>query len=151
MEANCRPLPEFKYLAPVSLDELVSLLRDKGERVGLLAGGTDLLVWMKHGAVSFEVLADINRIPDLTGVKSEGGALHIGAATTLCAIQRSKLVGETAPLLTEAIGFMACHPIRVRATLAGNLCSASPAADAAPTSSPGTRPHGPRSASAPPP
>ena len=132
MEANCRPLPSFKYLAPVSLDELVSLLRDKGDRVGLLAGGTDLLVWMKHAVTSPEVLVDINRIPELTGIETGGNALHIGSATPLCTIGRSKVVQETAPLLAEAIGFMACHPIRVRATLGGNLCSASPAADAAP-------------------
>jgi len=132
MEPELRPLPEFDYVAPSSLKEALRLLKKYKDKARVLAGGTDLLPKMKKGMVKAEVVIDLNRIPGLSGIKLEKDGLHIGGLTRLAEIKESRLVKEKAPLLVQAIGSMACPPIRNRGTLAGNLCTASPAADTAP-------------------
>jgi len=132
MEVGIRPLSRFEYFAPQSLSSALDLLKEYGDGASLIAGGTDLIVWMKKHIVSPDVLIDINKISELSFIKVKGDFLHVGAATRLSSIKESPLVQEKAPLLAEAIGFLASHPIRNRATIGGNLCSASPAADSAP-------------------
>ena len=132
MEVGIRPLSRFEYLAPQSLSSALDLLKEYGDGASLIAGGTDLIVWMKKHIVSPDVLIDINKISELSFIKVKGDFLHIGAATRFSSIKESPLVQENAPLLAEAIGFLASYPIRNRATIGGNLCSASPAADSAP-------------------
>ncbi|MDI6754856.1 MAG: xanthine dehydrogenase family protein subunit M [Thermodesulfobacteriota bacterium] len=132
MEAEVRPLPKMDYVAPSSLKEAFNLLKKYKEKARLLAGGTDLIPKMKKGMVRAEVLIDLNRIHRLSGIKQRKDGLHIGGLTRLAEIRESPLVKEKAPALVQAISLMASPPIRNRATLAGNLCTASPAADTAP-------------------
>ena len=132
MEGEIRPLPRFEYFAPTSLDEVVTLLKEYHDEARLLAGGTDLLLNMKKRIVWPSVVVDLNRVSKLSSVEMNGKDLRIGAMTRLNDIARSPAVREKAPLLAEAIGFLAAGPIRNRATLGGNLCNASPAADTAP-------------------
>jgi len=132
METEIRPLPKFEYFAPGSLSNIVALLQEYGEGAALLAGGTDLLSNIKRLSRSPNVIVDLSRVPALSFIEIKKDALHIGAATVLNEIKKSPVVQERAPVLAEAIGVLASNPIRNRATIGGNLCNASPAADTAP-------------------
>jgi CO/xanthine dehydrogenase FAD-binding subunit len=132
MDSGIRPLPKFNYVAPHSLNEALGLLQEHEEKARLIAGGTDLLVWMKQGVVYPGMLIDIRALPELSFIRVRGDELHIGAATPMNEIKDSREVQERAPGLVQALQVLACHPIRNTATVGGNLCSASPAADTAP-------------------
>ncbi len=132
MEAEIRPLPKFDYFSPSSLSETLTLLKNYKGRARLLAGGTDLLVKMKKRAVLPVVIVDLNRITELSFIELAGDHLHIGGLTRLAAIRESSLVKEKAPALAEAVSVLASSQVRNRATIGGNLCNASPAADTAP-------------------
>jgi carbon-monoxide dehydrogenase medium subunit len=132
MEAEIRPISAYEYFAPDTLHGVLEFLKGSSDRVTLLAGGTDLLVWMKKQTVSTPVIVDINKISELSFIEMRDDQLHIGAMTRLNVIKGSSIVKQKAPLLAEAIGYLACYPIRNRATIGGNLSSASPAADTAP-------------------
>jgi carbon-monoxide dehydrogenase medium subunit len=132
MEAEVRPLPKFEYIAPSSLNGVLNLLKDYQAKARLLAGGTDLLPKMKKRAAAADLLIDLNKISELSFIETRGDRLHIGALARLSEIKESPMVRKKARALVQAIGLMASPPIRNRATMAGNLCSASPAADTAP-------------------
>ena len=132
MVDRSRPLTEFEYFAPPSLPEVVALLRQGNGRARLIAGGTDLMLEMKNRAVQPEILIDLNRVPELSNIELDGDTLRIGATATLNQIKDSAAVRQRAPLLIDALAQFASHMIRNRATVAGNLCNASPAADLGP-------------------
>ena len=132
MEAELRPLSKFNYFSPSSLGETLKMLRDYKGKSRLLAGGTDVLVKMKKGAVSPDVVVDLSKISELSFIELAGGNLRIGGLTRLADIGESSLVREKAQALAEAIDVLASSQVRNRATIAGNLCNASPAADTAP-------------------
>lgn len=132
MEAEIRPLPKFDYFSPSSLSETFKLLKDYKGRARLLAGGTDLLVKMKKRAVSADAIIDLNKISELAFIELADDYLHIGGLTRLAMLGESSIVKERARALAEAINVLASPQIRNRATIAGNLCNASPAADTAP-------------------
>jgi len=132
MNTEIRPLPEFEYYAPQSLEEAILLLEQNSPWAKLIAGGTDLLPLMKKRMILPRVLIDLSRIKELSFIDRKGSYLHIGAMTNLNEILGSEIVKEKAPILTEAISQLACSGIRNRATIGGNLCNASPAADTAP-------------------
>ena len=121
----------FEYHAPTSLDEAIELLTEYGGDARLLAGGTDLLVKMKQRVVEPRHLINLKMITGLTGIEEKADGIHIGAATKLRAIERSPLIREKLPLLHEAVRAIGSVQIRNMATLGGNLCNASPAADSA--------------------
>ncbi len=132
MDPEIRPLSRFEYFSPDTLGHVLTLLKEYGQEARLLAGGTDLLVWMKKRSASPGVIVDLNKVPELSSIVLKENILHIGAGTKLNDIKASKAVQEKAPALSEAIGVLATSAIRNRATIGGNLCSASPAADTAP-------------------
>ncbi len=132
MQDLSRPLTAFEYAAPESLPEVLALLREHGARARLLAGGTDLMLEMKRRAAEPEILVDLGRVPELSFVELAGDTLRIGATATLTEIKDSTVVKQRAPLLIDAIRQFGSQLIRNRATVAGNLCNASPAADLAP-------------------
>ncbi len=132
METGVRPLPKIGYMAPSSLKEALELLRKYRNKARLLSGGTDLIPKMKKKLIAAEAVIDLNRIPGLSGVKLQKDGLHIGGLTRLTEIKESRLIWEKAPALAQAIKVMASPPIRNRGTMAGNLSTASPAADTAP-------------------
>jgi carbon-monoxide dehydrogenase medium subunit len=124
-------VPRIKYLKPRTLEEAIELLtKIRGSRV--LAGGTDLLVDLKTGRVSAEALVDIGAIRELRGVEDLGDRIRIGAATRLQEIVESDVVARELSLLRNAVESMGSWQIRNLATVGGNLCNASPAADTAP-------------------
>jgi len=125
---------EFKYAKPATLKEALSILarRVPGGAVPL-AGGTDLVAWLRDGAVSPGLLVDLKGIDELRGIRLKAGKLWIGAAVTFAEIMESRLVKKHAPLLIEASGMVASVGVRNRATMAGNICSAVPCCDSGPT------------------
>jgi CO/xanthine dehydrogenase FAD-binding subunit len=124
-------LPEFQYFAPKSVEEACSLLARYGEEASALAGGTDLLVKMKQRRFVPGYVVNLKTIPDLDYIRySEGDGLRIGALTTIQAIKNSVAVKRNFKVLNEAAGVESSVQIRNRATIAGNIANASPAADA---------------------
>jgi carbon-monoxide dehydrogenase medium subunit len=119
------------YEAPRSVADALGLLRDvPGAR--LLNGGTDLLVALRKGKLQTPLLIDLKRVEDLApGVEGAQGVLRISATTALTPLLDDSRVREQFPALVEAGSVVGSVQIRNRATLAGNLCNASPAADTA--------------------
>lgn len=125
-------LPDFTYLRPRNLREALEILREHGEDAKVLAGGTDLLLDMKIGRYRPKFVVDIGRIRELRYIEDSGGALRIGALTTIQDLLENPLVMKRAPLIAMAAEHFAYWQIRNAATVGGNLCNASPAADMAP-------------------
>lgn len=114
-------LPPFEYHRPGTLDEAVALLGSLGEDAMPVAGGTDLLPNMKHGLFTPRHLVSLRGIPDLHGIRVEGGDLVVGAGETLARVAAHPLVQERAPVLSSAAGQVAGPQLRSMGTLGGNL------------------------------
>jgi CO/xanthine dehydrogenase FAD-binding subunit len=124
-------LPEIEYVRVSELDEALRLLSRK-EDVKVLAGGTDLVVDMKIGRYRPKTVIDISGIKDLRYIVDEGDKVRIGALTRMQDIVESPVIREKLPVLAEAVSMLGSWQIRNMATVGGNLCNASPAADSAP-------------------
>jgi carbon-monoxide dehydrogenase medium subunit len=121
----------FDYHRPQSLGEASDLLRRDGAVA--LAGGTDLLVALRHRAVRPELVVDLKAVTDIAdGIEIEGDRLRIGGRVVMSRLTRNDYVNRHFPVLAQAAAVVGSVQIRNRATLAGNLCNASPAADTAP-------------------
>jgi len=127
-------LNAFDYAAPQSVEEAVSLLSADGDGVGILAGGTDIIAQLKEGRRKLKLLLDIKKIPE-TGELSfdpEAG-LRLGAAVPCCQIYEHEAVQANYPALVDSTSLIGAIQIQSRASVGGNLCNASPAADSIPT------------------
>jgi CO/xanthine dehydrogenase FAD-binding subunit len=129
----------FEYVTPSSLEEACAALAGSnggGATDGLvkpLAGGTDLLVQMRLGTLQPRALVSLKDVPGLAFVRVESdGALVIGAATALAAVEDSPEVRGAFPAVAEAAACIGSIQVRNRATVGGNLCNAAPSADTAP-------------------
>ncbi|MBI4985886.1 MAG: xanthine dehydrogenase family protein subunit M [Rhodocyclales bacterium] len=119
-----------RYVAPTTLAAAIDCLKD-GE-VTILAGGTDLTPQTRAGRMRIKrTLMNIRRIPELKGIALDGGAIRIGALTTITEIMDSALIAKHLPVLVETCRHFASDQIRNAGTLGGNLCNASPAGDTA--------------------
>jgi aerobic carbon-monoxide dehydrogenase medium subunit len=122
--------PPFSYAAPTSLDEAVGLLAEHAEaEPRVLAGGQSLIPLMNFRLAKPGFLVDLRRVAGLSGIRSDGDGLVIGAMTTMSELERSPDVAVTAPLLAEAVGLVAHTPVRNRGTIGGSLAHADPAAE----------------------
>ena len=123
----------FSYHAPRTLPEAFELLAADLAGSRLLAGGTDLYLALENGLEGVRHLIDLKRIPGLQGIAlAPEGACRIGALTLMSDLLRDSHVQKHLPALASAAAVVGGPPIRNRATLGGNLCNASPAADTAP-------------------
>jgi carbon-monoxide dehydrogenase medium subunit len=122
---------EAAYHAPETVEEAVALLADK-PAARVLAGGTDLIVQMKSGRIAPAAIVDVKRIAGLTGVRDHDGGFAIGAATSCTALKNHPGLAAAWPGVVEAANLIGSIQVRNRATMAGNLCNASPAADSVP-------------------
>ena len=125
-------LRPFDLAEPESLPEAVGLLTRLDGETRIIAGGTALVPTMRLGLVTPDRLVSLHRIPGLSGIRVDDGALEIGAMTSLAAIIRHGGLRSGWPLLAEAAGRVATPAIRSTATLGGNLCYAEAASDPAP-------------------
>ena len=121
-----------EYITPASLPEALTLLAEKREKARLVAGATDLMLELERGVrKGIEAIVDITRLPDLDQITpDESGTIHIGPLVTHNAAAASKLLRERAFPLVSAAWQVGAPQIRNRATVAGNLVTASPANDA---------------------
>jgi carbon-monoxide dehydrogenase small subunit/xanthine dehydrogenase small subunit len=126
------PAAAISAFSPRSLEEALALLHDKGERLRIVAGATDLLTGVKLGIESPQALLDISGIAALRGIAARRDAIEIGAGTTLADIAGAPTVRRHLPALGRAATLFGAVAIQNRATMGGNLMSASPAADLPP-------------------
>lgn len=120
------------YIAPASIAEAVGALRSAGGTARLMAGGTDLLVQMRGGRAKPGLVVDIKKIPGIAAIRMEGGGFVIGAATSGAVIGEHGALREAWPGIVEAANLIGSTQVQGRASLGGNLCNASPAADSVP-------------------
>jgi carbon-monoxide dehydrogenase medium subunit len=125
------PYRRFEIHQPANLAEASAMLAEFGEEGGIYAGGTELLLAMRHGALSYRHLVDIKVISGLDAVTLRGDSVEIGAAVTHRNIERSELVRAKVPVLAEMESHVANIRVRGSGTLGGNLCFAEPHSDPA--------------------
>lgn len=125
-------LPEFELLMPRTLPEALEMLAERAPEVAPLAGGTNLIPDMRGGRHRPRCLVNIASLPELRTIRQEDGWLVVGAGVTVAEVVDDRLVARELPVLQEAGRVLASPLVRNRATVAGNLANASPAADMAP-------------------
>jgi carbon-monoxide dehydrogenase medium subunit len=122
----------MRYEAPKTLEAAVSLLAGASGQARVLAGGTDLLIQMRGGRVEPELLVDIKHIPEMTSITVEGGVYRFGAAVPCMVLVEDKAFGKAWPGVSDGANLIGSIQVRGRATIGGNVCNASPAADTVP-------------------
>lgn len=124
-------MASLAFHAPDTIEQAIALLAaDPAARP--LSGGTDLIVQMRSGRSAPAAIVDLKRIASLTGVRRHGEGFAIGAATPCTALKADKALVAAWPGVVEAANLIGSVQVRNRATIAGNLCNASPAADSVP-------------------
>lgn len=114
-------LPRFEYVEPKTVEEASSILLDEPS-AKILAGGTDLLVNMKHRVEVPSVLVNIKRISGLDFIRQDNGAIRIGALTPLKKIYKTPLVAEKLPALASAASSVGSYHHQTMGTIGGNIC-----------------------------
>jgi carbon-monoxide dehydrogenase medium subunit len=120
------------YAVPSTVEEAVRALAGASGLAKVLSGGTDLLVQLRSGRVSPDLIVDTKKIPGISGIRERDGGFVIGAATPGAAIGECEALQRAWPGVVEAANLIGSTQIQGRASLAGNLCNASPAADSVP-------------------
>ena len=123
-----KPAP-FQYYAPTTVEEALTLLAENAGDGKLLAGGQSLVPAMNFRLAQPAALIDLNGVPELAYIRTEGGGLQIGAMTRQRSLERSPEVAQVAPLLAATMPYIAHTQIRNRGTLGGSLAHADPAAE----------------------
>ena len=124
-------LSRFEIHQPATAQEASQMLAHFGEAAGIYAGGTELLLAMRHKALSYQHLVDVKVITGLDSIELRGDALEIGAAVTHRSVEHSTLIRERQPVLAELESHVANVRVRATGTLGGNLCFAEPHSDPA--------------------
>jgi carbon-monoxide dehydrogenase medium subunit len=123
----------FEYIASTTLEEATAVLAEHGDGARILAGGTDILVQLREGQRAADVVLDIKKVPELTEVTfPDGGGLRLGAAVPFHRIWGDERIIDAYPALTDASRIVGGWQIQGRASVGGNLCNSSPAADTTP-------------------
>ncbi len=124
----------FSYEAPTTVDQAVKLLAAAGDNARVLCGGTDLLIQMRNAVRKPLVLVDVKGIPEMRGISYDAkSGLRLGAAVPCIEIHESEVMHQHYPGLTEGAHLIGSLQIQSRASVGGNLCNASPAADTSPS------------------
>jgi xanthine dehydrogenase FAD-binding subunit len=127
-------LKDFEYAAATTLDEAVSLLAAAGNKAKVLAGGTDILVQLRENLREADLVVDIKKIPDLMQMRFDRErGLRLGASVPCYRIYEDKAVAAAYPALVDSARIIGGWQIQTRASIGGNLCNASPAADSIPS------------------
>lgn len=123
----------FDYVAAQTVQEAVSLLAEKGDAARVLAGGTDLIVQVREGRRSPDLIIDVKHIPDTNVLSySPQSGLTLGAAVPCHRIYDDATIAAAYPGLVDAFSLVGGTQIQGRGTVGGNLCNSSPAADTIP-------------------
>jgi carbon-monoxide dehydrogenase medium subunit len=122
----------MQYEAPDTVDGAVALLANAGGEARVLAGGTDLLAQLRYGVVHPALVVDIKRIPATGEIVAENGGFRVGAAVCGAELGEHPELKRLWPGIVEAMELIGSTQIQGRASMGGNLCNASPAADSVP-------------------
>jgi carbon-monoxide dehydrogenase medium subunit len=122
-------LPRFAFHQPASVAEALEVLGQYGDQAAVIAGGTDLLVNMKHKKLALKHLVGLERIEELDGLAANNGGIRIGPRLTASALAGSGELTGSAAALALGAGTLGSPQVRNRATVGGNVCTARPAAD----------------------
>lgn len=122
----------MRYEAPETLDAAVALLAGTDGVGRVLAGGTDLLVQMRADMIAPDLVVDIKKIPETRAITAEDGGFRVGAAVAGAELHEHPEFGKAWPGVLEGFELIGSTQIQGRATMGGNLCNASPAADSVP-------------------
>jgi len=125
-------MPRVSYTAPATVDEAVKALAGAAGQARVLSGGTDLLVQLKSGRLKPELIVDTKHIPGIIGIREEGDYFVVGSATPGVMISADQRLEHAWPGIVEGVDLIGSTQIQGRASIAGNLCNASPAADSVP-------------------
>jgi carbon-monoxide dehydrogenase medium subunit len=126
-------LTEFDYVKPTSLAEASRFLAEHSDEACPFMGGTDAFVRIRDGFISPQTVVDVKHLPGMRDILyDERTGLMIGAAATMNKVARHPEIQDHYTLLAEAAHSVASYQVRNRATIGGNLCNGSPAADTAP-------------------
>ena len=123
----------MRYEAPETPEAAAQLLANAKSEARILAGGTDLLVQMKTDMIAPELVVDIKGIAEMRRITESSGAYTIGAAVTGAELKEHPTLKNVWPGIVEGANLIGSTQVQGRATLGGNLCNASPAADGVPT------------------
>ena len=126
-------MQDFDYISARTVDEVVALLSSNGGGRRVLAGGTDLLAQLRERHVKASLLVDIKHIPEVNELTyNPKTGLHLGAAVPCYRICQEAVIAKVYPGFAEAVALIGGTQIQGRASVGGNLCNASPAADSVP-------------------
>jgi carbon-monoxide dehydrogenase medium subunit len=126
-------MTELRYLRPRTLDEAISAFAAAGSAARIMAGGTDLLVQMRSGAVRPGLIVDIKKIAEMTSIEEAAdGGFRVGAAVPGAVLAEHARFGKVWPGVLEAINLIGSTQVQGRASAGGNLCNGSPAGDSVP-------------------
>ncbi len=120
------------YESPDTVDEAVKLLAKVGGDAKLLAGGTDLLVQLRMGMIKPTLIIDVKKISETTAINEENGGYRVGSAVSGAVLGEHEGMKSAWPGVVEALELIGSTQIQGRASMGGNLCNGSPAADAVP-------------------
>jgi len=122
----------FEYAAPTSAQEAVALLAEHGDRAKVLAGGTDLIVDLKHNPGNVSILVDVTAIPEFLGIEETEEGLRIGSMARYGEIMENPLCNELTPEIVAASHTVGAVQTRNLGTIGGNLVTCVPSADSVP-------------------
>ncbi|HUG20554.1 MAG TPA: xanthine dehydrogenase family protein subunit M [Planctomycetaceae bacterium] len=125
-------MKDFEYAAPTTLEDAVALLSRQEDQPRLLAGGTDIIVQLREGLKEAGVVLDIKKIPELGELSCDSSGLSLGAAVPCYRLYEDAEIVAGYGALTDAAHIIGGWQIQTRASIGGNLCNSSPAADGIP-------------------
>ena len=125
-------MPRLSYVAPATIPDAIKLLAGASGLAKVMSGGTDLLVQLRSGRVQPELIVDTKKIPGMIGIREVNGGFVIGAATSGALIGEHAGLAAAYPGVVEGTNLIGSTQVQGRASLAGNLCNGSPAADSVP-------------------
>ena len=125
-------MSDIRFESPTTAEAAVALLAGASGTAKLLAGGTDLLIQMRGGMVEPALLVSVKNIAEMNTLANEGGAYRIGASMSCMALIENADFIKAWPGVTDAVKLIGSIQVKGRASVGGNVCNASPAADSVP-------------------
>ncbi len=122
----------MRYEVPKTLEAAIALLAGADGRGRVLAGGTDLLIQLRSGRAEPELLVDVKAIAEMRAVVAAAGGYRVGAAVTCMELIENEAFAQVWPGIVDGVKYIGSIQVKGRATMGGNLCNASPAADSVP-------------------
>jgi len=122
----------MRYEAPKTLEQAIALLSGTADQAKVLAGGTDVLIQLRSGRIAPQLLVDVKAIPEMRTIAADAGGYRIGAAVTCMELIENEGFARDWPGIVDGVKLIGSVQVRGRATMGGNLCNASPAADSVP-------------------